>query len=278
MNALQKIKNILKSNYFIRKIYYGMRYLYYRCQYYFNAVIRKVKSDGNRFYGIKNYTKNKRCFIIGNGPSLRISDLEKLKNEDSFAVNRIFKIFDKTTWRPTYYCAHDTKVLNETISSLNDVLCECDLVFINSAFKGKAKFSLKKFPFFFYGIQKEFYPEMPCFSEDISKGINEGYTVTYSCIQLAAYMGYKEIYLLGLDHSYKVEKKADGSIKNNDNVKENYMHGLEGANYFLPQLDKTELAYKKAKLYCEEHGIVIKNATRGGMLEIFDRVDFDSLF
>ena len=37
-------------------------------------------------------------------------------------------------------------------------------------------------------------------------------------------------------------------------------------------------AYKIAKKYAETHGIKIYNATRGGEMEVFERVDFDSLF
>ena len=38
------------------------------------------------------------------------------------------------------------------------------------------------------------------------------------------------------------------------------------------------LAYKSAKKYADSHGIRIYNATRGGKLEVFERIDFDSLF
>lgn len=226
---------------------------------------------------MNNVANKKRCFIIGNGPSLKIDDLKKLINEDTFAVNRIFKIFGKTNWRPTYYCSHDTKVLNEIICDLDKELEDCKIIFLNSSFKGKAQFNFSKPPYYFFGIQKEFYPNKPKFSKKVEKGLYEGYTVIYTCIQLAVYMGYKEIYLLGLDHSYNLVKMADGTLKEEEG-KINYMQGLEGKNYFLPQLEKTELSYKKAKEVCEAKNILIKNATRGGKLEIFERIDFDSLF
>ena len=42
--------------------------------------------------------------------------------------------------------------------------------------------------------------------------------------------------------------------------------------------DKALLAYKSTREYCDKNNIKISNATRGGKLEVFDRVDFDKLF
>lgn len=270
---IRKLQKIIKSNKF-------SKFIYDRCfDIYFdiNAFCRYCKSDKRKIKFVKESAKRERCFIIGNGPSLRISDLNKLINEDTFAVNRVFRIFDKTNWRPTYYVSHDTKVLQEIIGELDNVLGACKFIFLNSQFKGKRVFNRIRMPYYFYAIQKEFYPNLPCFSEKLERGLFEGYTVVYSCIQLAVYMGYKEIYLLGLDHNYNAVLKADGTVLK-QNVGHNYMDGVEGETYFLPQLDKTELAYLKARKVCEEKGIIIKNATRGGKLEIFERINFDDLF
>ena len=43
-------------------------------------------------------------------------------------------------------------------------------------------------------------------------------------------------------------------------------------------IDEATLSYQAAKQYAQTHGIKIKNATRGGKLNVFQRVDFDSLF
>ncbi|MCC8155583.1 MAG: hypothetical protein LIP01_16240 [Tannerellaceae bacterium] len=59
-----------------------------------------VGKDLNVF---KDTKIGKRCFIVGNGPSLAIDDLNMIAGEDSFASNGIFGLLDKTVWRPTYY-------------------------------------------------------------------------------------------------------------------------------------------------------------------------------
>ena len=110
------------------------------------------------------------------------------------------------------------------------------------------------------------------FSEDISKRVYFGATVAYDCLQIAAYMGFKKIYLLGMDLvPYKPGDKS----------------AVQYLNFFetdgqerKPQMwvDKILRSYQTAKNYADVHGIQIYNATRGGYLEIFDRIDFDKMF
>lgn len=228
---------------------------------------------------LKNIHKGSRCFIIGNGPSLLMTDLDKLKNEYTFASNKIFLAFEDTEWRPTYYCVLDTKlILHEYESIIKET--EASIKFMSGN-----GFIIKKgfLPdwLYFYLKLKRFYPNKPLFSENISKVIYEGYTVTYANIQLAVYMGFKEIYLLGVDNTYSLSKYHDGTITRKEiknHFSDKYMKNLEfGIQTNLPRLDYTTLAYQAAKDYTDSHGIKILNATRGGELEVFERVDLDSL-
>ena len=104
-------------------------------------------------------------------------------------------------------------------------------------------------------------------------------------LQLAAYMGFNAIYLLGIDCSYSIERNMDGSITRNDISNYNDLiqiesgkekAALEAAGLF-PEVDMMINGYKSAKQYADLHGIKIYNATRGGKLEVFERVNFDSL-
>ena len=89
-------------------------------------------------------------------------------------------------------------------------------------------------------------------------------------MQLAAYMGVKEIYLLGVDFTYGGQEK---------NVEYTHFYGTDkSGNASIGYVKHVALAYQSAKEYADSHGIKIYNATRGGKLEIFERVDFDSLF
>ena len=239
-----------------------------------NVVINlmTIKQSKNKLKKMKGAYKGERCFIIGNGPSLTVEDLEKIKREKSFSSHRIYKIYNETDWRPTFYCIQDyilTQQSEKEISKMpeNSVSIVGKLV--------KNKYPCMK-NFLSVGLKfYDFYPNLPEFSKDVCKGIIEGGSVTYMCLQLAVYMGFKEIYLLGIDHSYSATLDPDGKVQHHDGVKDHFSEEDNITN--VPVLYKSTLAYEAAKKYADEHGIRIYNATRGGKLEVFERVDFDSL-
>lgn len=228
--------------------------------------------------GLHNSVKKDRCFIIGNGPSLTLEDLNRLKNEDTFACNRIYKLYKNTEWRPTYYVSQDNGVLLEIKEDMDYVIKNSKYVFLNSYIAAFLKRRLtKKDNVLFFKVNSKYdYPNPPGFSMDISKEVCEGFTVAYTCIQMAVFLGYKEIYLIGVDHNYNLNLKADGSVEEKDGVI-NYMSGLEGKLAFPPQMEKSTLAFEEANRVCKSNGIKIYNATRGGKLEAFPRIYFDEI-
>lgn len=235
----------------------------------------KLSKNPNKIKAFYNKHEGERCFIIGNGPSLRTEDLEKINNEISIASNRVFNIFSKTNWRPTYYIAHDFTLLKDIFEDADKVESKASFFPINMKWFYNKNFN-KHINFLHKPV--EFYPNLPKFSNDISKGIYEGYTVTYAAIQLAVYMGFKEIYLLGVDFSYSKCIDING-ILTHDNEQKDYFDNNENTkNVNLPNIQNSYLAYLSAKKYTDENNIKIYNATRGGKLEVFSRIDFDSLF
>lgn len=242
----------------------------------FENKLRLKKSEKN-IQKYHNLYQGKRCFIIGNGPSLRVEDLEKLKGEITFGTHRIYTLFGNTSWRPSFYFAQDYKMIKEGFKEISAIAA-------TEKFIGMVPWY--KYPFiqgatFAHIILKSFYPEPPEFSDNVAKEFYEGQTVTYMCLQFAVYMGFTEIILLGVDHNYSVVLKADGSVQINEGVKNHFDadvgHTEVNPNDNLPQLDKTGLAYVTANEYAKKHGVKILNATRGGKLEAFERVDFDSI-
>lgn len=227
---------------------------------------------------LKDTKKGKRCFILGNGPSLTVEDLDKLKREDTFAFNRIFFMFDKTDWRPTYYMCVDVGVLGMNLPAIKEL--DLPTIILSDIARDSAgekqenvhylydysRFKLNRWGF-----------DPPYISEDVSNHFCLCFTVTYDAIQLAIYMGYSEIYLLGVDHNYSVKADAKGRITRDESIKD-YFEGLEKTAITAMNYEATTAAFEAARRYCDEHGITIRNATRGGKLEAFERVDFDSLF
>lgn len=138
-------------------------------------------------------------------------------------------------------------------------------------------------------LKKEAECQLPYFSSDCSRRVYTAGTITYEMLQLAVYMGFQEIYLLGMDFSYSVERHNDNSITKNGVC--NHMKEIEWEEQkfykaiskkynesYMADIDLQLAGYKAAKEYVDSHGIEIYNATRGGKLEVFPRVNFDDLF
>lgn len=238
-----------------------------------------INSDSSRYIqSLKGTCCNERCFIIGNGPSLSGEDLNLLKNEKTFAFNRIYNIYSSTFWRPTIYMVADSTVLeymrHENIADIN---AEIFLV-ANQALVDKWKGICNIHRMNLYGknsIKKE-RQIMEGISEDVSHYFTISQSVICNAMELAFYMGFKKIYLLGVDHEFPIEVSMDGKQTINRNVE----------NHFALHNDKTQYpsrkealtkCYEICRMYAKKRGINIYNATRGGKLEIFERVDFDEL-
>ncbi|MDR1398033.1 MAG: DUF115 domain-containing protein [Desulfarculales bacterium] len=245
---------------------------------------------------LRDIHKGKRCFIVGNGPSLTFSDLAKLRRnrEISFGFNGVYKAFDRTAWRPTYFMAGDRAFIDQHMEKLQNL----DSVFIMDAPCPGPGLAGKNFYQFStewvhcegpggdlnsrYDISGAAYP---AFSEDPSRFIYNGGTVAYAALQFAVYMGVSAIYLLGVDLSYSSHNLrlfeavrthlADESVSQ-DHFIENYYE--KGDTFFAHDTGRMHMAFAYAEKYSRVHGFRIYNAARGGRLEAFERVDFDSLF
>lgn len=233
--------------------------------------------DAKYIRSLKDTKKGKRCFILGNGPSLTIDDLNRLKNEDTFAFNRIYFMFDKTDWRPTYYMCVDVGVLGMNLPTIEKL--KLPNIILSDIARKSVKDSSSNIHYLYdysrFKINRWGFDE-PYISEDVSDHCCFCFTVTYDAIQLAIYMGYSEIYLLGVDHNYSVKTDSKGHITRDESVKD-YFEGLEKTAITAMNYEATTAAFEAARRYADNHNIVIKNATRGGKLEVFERIDFDAL-
>lgn len=235
-----------------------------------------------------------RCFIIGNGPSLRIEDLNKVKREYTFASNSIYALYNRTDWRPDFYCAWDPIFCKEMMSdkeNMKRLLDGCRAAFTSILGEGiqyREDPDMRRL-YYMKSISKTSEKGLPLFSSDCSKQVYAAGSITYGMLQLAAYMGFKQIYLLGMDFSYSVEKYEDNTIVKKDIS--NHMSEIEEEEKrfyqavsvlynetYIAEVDLQLAGFQSAREYADAHGIEIYNATRGGKLEVFPRVDFDSLF
>ncbi len=224
-----------------------------------------------------------RCFVIGNGPSLTASDLEKIKDEISFASNKIFLIYDQTSWRPSFYCVEDKLVFTQCLDEIHK-LSGCEKLFPVNMFSDNKRFDgAVCFP----TIPPKYWdnplndPEFPEFNPDLITGIAWGSTIVYTEIQLAIALGFTEVCLLGLDHQYTDGKASKGEkgVMISDG-EQNHFHPLyrpPGEKWHSPNLHVLEVSYAKARLEAEKLGVRIVNCSRRTSLNVFEREDLESV-
>lgn len=225
----------------------------------------------------------KRCFLIGNGPSLNETDLEVLKHEVTFAVNGFFLKSKDLEWTPTFYLIEDHLVAEDRAPWVNAFNGPIKLfpAYLGYAFPQSAD------TIFYNHRPRKSFPHGFDFSLEADKVTYTGCTVTFSMLQLAAYLGFEEIYLIGVDATYSIPSDAqDGEaysvgvldMKSDDPNHFDPDYFGKGFRWHDPQVDKMIEAYQEANRALEGTGQTIYNATIGGALEVFERRNFYSLF
>jgi hypothetical protein len=235
------------------------------------AIDKRWAESTHRLEQLENMHAGQRCFIIGNGPSLRRTDLTKLRGEFTFGVNRIYLLFPELGFTTTYLVAVNDLVLEQCAQEMQNL-------------------SLPKF--FTWRARRWFKPAMDLtyldtdftgeedFSASLTGRMFEGFTVTYVALQLAYHMGFNEAILIGVDHNFVTQGAANQAIVSEGDDPNHFT-----ANYFgkgfkwqLPDLAGSERAYKLAFAAYARAGRKVLDATIGGKLTVFPKVDFNILF
>jgi len=219
---------------------------------------------------MKDIHRGERCFIIGNGPSLKNTDLSQLKDEYTIGMNRIYMLFDELGFNTSYYLSVNDLVIEQ---------CAQDIQKLNipKFVSWRSKSWIKPAPdlCFLYTTYTE-----PKFAENAWERLWEGATVTYVAMQLAFHLGFNEVYLIGVDHNFSTKGKPNTTVVSEgddpNHFDSNYFG--KGFRWQLPDLDTSERAYCIARDAYNKSGRHIYDATVGGKLNIFPKVDYLDLF
>jgi hypothetical protein len=249
-------KKVLRK-FFISKYIYWAYYKYVKPW-------RKYTKDLEKF---KNIHEGENCFIIGNGPSLNKMDLKPLSKCNAFGMNKIFLIFKKVKLKLSYYVAVNPYVVKQSVKEIRSMACP---VFLPLMHKKMFKNSVGVY----YITNKA--SEKP-FAKDISRNrVSEGWTVTYVAMQIAYYMGFKNVFLIGVDHNFKCKGEPNELQLLNEEDKNHFdPNYFKGKEWQLPDLKNSEKAYKLAKKIFKKDGRKIYDATVGGNLNIFQKISYE---
>jgi len=248
-----------------------------------------TRKDIKRLKALHNKFKGNRIFVMGNGPSMNKTPLHLLKNEYTFGVNRIYLLFDRIDWRPSFYTAFDLRVVPDNKNEINAL----DIQYKFFATKHRSLLGEDKNKYWYQdnsrkdGLDNRFEPEA------VYTGFGGGGSITHLAIQLAFYLGFDPIYLIGVDADYKIlptvkqsgpDKFGDGILLNLESTKDDDPNHFDpryfgkGKKWHNPNVPEMLRGFLDCRLAIEKRGRRIYNATVGGMLYIFERVDFTSLF
>jgi glycosyltransferase involved in cell wall biosynthesis len=227
-----------------------------------------------RLMRLRGKHQGKRAFIIGSGPSLRISDLGRLKNEITFACNKIYLAFNETAWRPTYYTVEDNLVMHEIyheVAGLKDST-------VILPFKDLRDYDAIDNAIYYPLISNK--DRTRRCSDNMLTGIYPGHTVTYSMMEMAMYMGITEIYLLGIDFSFYISENEKNKTVIYNSSEVNHFHKdyrKKDDKWIRPTPELQIAAYTSALHFCKSKGIKVFNASRQTKLTVFERVNLDDL-
>lgn len=225
-----------------------------------------------RLRSIKNLHTGQRCFIVGNGPSLNKMDLKPLQNEITFGLNRIYLLFPKMGFFTTYYVAINKLVIDQCATEIEQLPMK---KFISGYARDTIQFKQN-----IIFIRNPYYNSPLGFSKRPDIRIWEGATVTYVAMQIAFYLGFSQVILIGIDHDFVIKGEPHKTITSKgvdpNHFDPNYFG--KGFRWQLPDLETSEQAYLLAKQYFEQDDREILDATVDGKLDIFPKINYQSLF
>ncbi len=214
----------------------------------------------------RNIHAGERCIIIGNGPSLRDTNLGMLRDELTFGLNRINLMFDKLGWETTFRVVVNQLVVEQCAEDFRKV--------------STPLFTTSRNRRYLEGVRSAVYLQDlagPSFSSNLNRGIWEGATVTYVAMQIAYYMGFSEVILVGVDHRFAVSGPAGKIVESagpdQSHFDPNYFG--KGFKWQLPDLETSEIAYNLAHRKFSADGRRIIDATVGGDLTVFQKMSLE---
>lgn len=231
-----------------------------------------------------------RCFIMGNGPSLNKMDLTLFENEYVWASNKAYLLFERIRWRPKFYVSVDIRVTPDIAAEINALTRKHIDMLAFFPVRFREKWILKSRPnVYWYNERPMDETNLPAgvFSLDVAEWVSSVRTVTLAALQLAVHLGFNPIYLIGCDTSYSIPPTVEfeggdrARLVSTDDDDPNHFDARyfgKGSKWHIPNADLMLEHYAQAKKACDSINVQVINATVGGKLEVFPRVDYRELF
>jgi len=223
----------------------------------------------SRFCDIENSEKGGTCVLVCNGPSLNKMKLKFLADFTSIGLNKIFLGFEKFNFTPKYYIAVNPKVISQSASEIGKMS--------SIKFIGSGGHHLVDEDSSTYHINTA--GRLPRFSTDLRLGAHEGWTVTHVALQVAYFLGFKTVIIIGMDHRYSFNGAPNQSLRmNGPDVNHFCTSYFSELDWDCPDLARSEQSYKVARSFFENDGRNIIDATLEGNCDVFEKADYREVF
>lgn len=222
--------------------------------------------------------RGQRCFIIGNGPSLKHTDLSRLKGEFTFGMNRFYLAYSDLGFTTSYYLSVNSLVIEQCAADILNLPIPKFVSWRSHGYFNPAGLSTTPpgAPLVFLHTTYT----GPGFARQAAGRLWEGATVTYVAMQLAFHMGFRQVILIGVDHSFNTQGKPNTTVVSQGEDRDHFHAGYfgKGFRWQLPDLDTSERSYTMAREAYRRAGREIVDATVGGRLTVFPKVKYEKLF
>lgn len=220
-----------------------------------------------RLAGYKSRHAGETCVVVGNGPSLKKTDTALLNHVPTFGMNRIYIGMEDLGFVPSYYVCVNAHVLDQ---------CKSEIRTLGMPRFLRATRTVKPpWPDSVFLRTGRVLRSEATFSSNPLNGTWEGATVTYVCLQLAYWMGFSKVILVGVDHSFSTSGPAH-KLVTAEKPDENHFSSAyfdKGFKWQLPDLEQSELAYRMADWVFRQHGGEIVDCTVDGKCPVFRKSD-----
>lgn len=214
----------------------------------------------------KDRYKGETAWLVGNGPSVKVDDLEKLSGTLTFCFNRFHLAYPTMSFRPTFTVTADRQMIEDFGQEIVD--CAGGTTFVAD----------ERLPDLLGDYVWLRLAASSLFSLDPTHVTNPGGSSLFVAMQIAHYMGIRRLFIYGADFKFNFSP-ARG-------IRDNFRAATGDGNHFIPNyrsgkawcppsLKDIAPSFQLARYLFAAHGGFIRNATRGGILEIFDRTPFE---
>ncbi|MEX2160788.1 MAG: 6-hydroxymethylpterin diphosphokinase MptE-like protein [Anaerolineales bacterium] len=223
-----------------------------------------------RLAEFKDKYRGQRAFILGNGPSLARTDVARLRGEQTFGMNRAYLAFPDWGFQTSFFVCVNDLVIEQSAADIQALKLPKFL-----SWRSRRFIHLDPHTIFLHSTY-----ERPAFAGDARGRLWEGATVTYVALQLAYHMGFDPVILIGVDHSFASKGKPNTTVVSQGPDRDHFdaRYFGSGFRWQLPDLEMSERAYGMARQSFEADGRRVLDATIGGLLTVFPKVDYNSLF